>query len=122
MLFDGHADAGDRERTETMMWSGKSGRTDEVAAVERDRPDQHTEDRAREAGRHHQSGTGDVHGRHEEHGGPGGAGGHDMHAGHDKHAGHDPEMFRRRFWLSLLLTLPIVVTSEVPPKPWRHRL
>ena len=35
-----------------------------------------------------------------------------MH-GHDKHAGHDPEMFRRRFWLSLLLTLPIVVTSEM---------
>ena len=34
------------------------------------------------------------------------------HAGHDKHAGHDPEMFRRRFWLSLLLTLPLVVTSE----------
>ena len=25
----------------------------------------------------------------------------DPHAGHDKHAGHDPEMFRRRFWLSL---------------------
>jgi Cu2+-exporting ATPase len=35
------------------------------------------------------------------------------HAGHDKHAGHDPEMFRRRFWLSLLLTLPIVFTSEM---------
>ena len=34
--------------------------------------------------------------------------GHDQHeghsehpAGHDKHAGHDPEMFRRKFWLSL---------------------
>ena len=37
---------------------------------------------------------------------------HDHPAGHDKHAGHDPEMFRRRFWLSLLLTLPLVVTSE----------
>src|SRR5688572_11747594 len=35
------------------------------------------------------------------------------HAGHDKHAGHDPEMFRRRFWWSLLLTVPIVVTSEM---------
>ena len=33
--------------------------------------------------------------------------------GHDKHAGHDPEMFRRRFWLSLLLTIPLVVTSEM---------
>jgi Cu2+-exporting ATPase len=38
---------------------------------------------------------------------------HDDHAGHDKHAGHDPEMFRRRFWLSLLLTLPIVATSDM---------
>jgi Cu2+-exporting ATPase len=35
------------------------------------------------------------------------------HGGHDKHAGHDPEMFRRKFWLSLLLTLPIVATSEM---------
>ena len=34
------------------------------------------------------------------------------HVGHDKHAGHDPEMFRQRFWISLLLTIPLVVTSE----------
>src|SRR5688572_1259686 len=44
--------------------------------------------------------------------------GPDVHAGHhhtrhDKHAGHDPEQFRRRFWLSLLLTIPLVVTSEM---------
>ena len=38
---------------------------------------------------------------------------HDGHGGHDKHAGHDPEMFRRRFWVSLLLTIPLVVTSEM---------
>ncbi len=38
---------------------------------------------------------------------------HDGHAGHDAHAGHDPEMFRRRFWVSLLLTIPLVVTSEM---------
>ena len=35
------------------------------------------------------------------------------HAGHDKHAGHDPEMFRRRFWLSLALTIPLVATSHM---------
>jgi Cu2+-exporting ATPase len=35
------------------------------------------------------------------------------HGGHDKHAGHDPEMFRRRFWVSLLLTIPLVVTSDM---------
>ncbi len=38
---------------------------------------------------------------------------HEGHAGHDKHAGHDPEMFRKRFWLSLLLTIPLVFTSEM---------
>ena len=38
---------------------------------------------------------------------------HDPHAGHDEHAGHDPEMFRRRFWISLALTIPLVVTSEM---------
>jgi Cu2+-exporting ATPase len=37
----------------------------------------------------------------------------DAHAGHDKHAGHDPEMFRRRFWLTLALTIPLVVTSHM---------
>jgi Cu2+-exporting ATPase len=33
---------------------------------------------------------------------------HTDHAAHDKHAGHSPEMFRSRFWLSLLLALPIL--------------
>ncbi len=37
---------------------------------------------------------------------------HRGHAGHDRHAGHDPEMFRDRFWLSLLLTIPILVYSD----------
>lgn len=31
---------------------------------------------------------------------------------HDKHVGHSPTMFRKKFWLSLLLTLPIVFWSE----------
>jgi P-type Cu2+ transporter len=39
--------------------------------------------------------------------------GHDSHQGHDKHAGHDPEAFRRRFWLTLLLTIPVVASSEM---------
>ncbi len=33
--------------------------------------------------------------------------------GHGKHAGHHVEMFRRRFWWSLLLTVPLVVTSHM---------
>lgn len=48
---------------------------------------------------------------HDHHAGHAGHAGHA--AGHDKHAGHDPEMFRRKFWLSLLLTLPIVATSHM---------
>src|SRR5215472_4628090 len=38
---------------------------------------------------------------------------HEAHRPHDKHAGHDPEQFRRKFWLSLALTIPIVVTSDM---------
>jgi P-type Cu2+ transporter len=41
------------------------------------------------------------------------AAGHDAHAGgHDKHAGHSVAMFRDKFWLSLLLTIPVVLLSE----------
>ncbi|HVL58532.1 MAG TPA: heavy metal translocating P-type ATPase [Burkholderiaceae bacterium] len=36
------------------------------------------------------------------------------HAGHDKHAGHSVEMFRNKFWLTLLLTIPTVL--------WGHML
>src|SRR5262249_11176221 len=41
--------------------------------------------------------------------------GHDMagHDGHDKHAGHSVAMFRDRFWLSVLLTIPILIWSEM---------
>ncbi|MFZ1250634.1 MAG: heavy metal translocating P-type ATPase [Candidatus Microsaccharimonas sp.] len=34
--------------------------------------------------------------------------GHD----HDKHAGHSPNMFKQKFWLSLLLTIPTLVFSH----------
>ncbi len=39
---------------------------------------------------------------------PEGAGhsGGEKHQGHDKHAGHSVEMFRTRFWICLVLTLP----------------
>ncbi|MGY0007236.1 heavy metal translocating P-type ATPase [Micromonospora sp. I033] len=51
---------------------------------------------------------------HADHDGRAGHEGHDRHgAGHDKHAGHDPEQFRRKFWLSLALTVPIVLTSHM---------
>jgi Cu2+-exporting ATPase len=36
------------------------------------------------------------------------------HAAHDRHAGHSVEMFRTRFWIALVLTIPTVV--------WGHML
>ena len=37
---------------------------------------------------------------------------HDAHAGHGAHAGHDPDVFRRQFWIVLLLTIPVVIWSD----------
>jgi P-type Cu2+ transporter len=40
--------------------------------------------------------------------------GHPSGAGHDKHAGHSVAMFRDKFWLALLLTIPTLI--------WGHML
>ncbi|MDX6562639.1 MAG: P-type Cu2+ transporter, partial [Gaiellales bacterium] len=42
------------------------------------------------------------------------AAGHEGHpaGGHDKHAGHSVAMFRDKFWLSLALTIPVVLLSH----------
>ncbi|MCA9332730.1 copper-translocating P-type ATPase [Candidatus Saccharibacteria bacterium] len=37
---------------------------------------------------------------------------HSNHNSHDKHAGHNPDMFKQKFWLSLLLTLPVLYFSQ----------
>ena len=45
---------------------------------------------------------------------PHAGGGHEEHGGgHGAHHGHHVEMFRTRFWWSLLLTIPLVVTSHM---------
>lgn len=36
---------------------------------------------------------------------------HEDHADHSTHAGHSPDMFRDRFWLSLALSIPVVLRS-----------
>ena len=54
----------------------------------------------------HTDATGDQ-GQH----GHGANGNHEAH-NHDKHAGHSVGMFRNKFWLSLVLTLPVVYWSE----------
>ena len=50
---------------------------------------------------------------HAEHAVANGRDAHGAHAGHDKHAGHSVEMFRSRFWLSVVLTLPVLFWSEM---------
>jgi P-type Cu2+ transporter len=35
------------------------------------------------------------------------------HTDHSTHAGHDPDTFRRKFWLSLALTIPVVFWAEM---------
>lgn len=53
------------------------------------------------------------HGDHEGHEGHADHGGHTGHHDHGEHAGHSPEMFRNRFWLSLILSIPVVFFSPM---------
>ena len=48
------------------------------------------------------------HDSHSNHSGHGKQPNHAQHAGHDKHAGHSPEIFKRRFFVCLVLTLPVL--------------
>ena len=41
------------------------------------------------------------------------ASGHEGPRAHDRHAGHSVEMFRDRFWITLLLSLPTLVWSDM---------
>ena len=50
-------------------------------------------------------------GGHTHHGPP--ASGHEGPGAHDRHAGHSVEMFRDRFWITLLLSLPTLVWSDM---------
>ena len=41
------------------------------------------------------------------------------HRGHDVHAGHSAAMFRDKFWISLLLTLPtLTLPASRTGSPW----
>ena len=40
----------------------------------------------------------------------------DEHVGHDKHAGHSVTMFRNKFWITLLLTVPTLIWGEMLPR------
>ncbi|BAS58694.1 heavy metal translocating P-type ATPase [Leptolyngbya boryana NIES-2135] len=47
--------------------------------------------------------------------------GHGQHGGHDRHAGHSPEMFKRRFFICLVLTLPILYFSPLFQEWFRYQ-
>ena len=47
-----------------------------------------------------------------------GSGEHD-HASHDKHAGHNPNMFKQKFWFSLVLSAPTLLFSPAV-QSWLH--
>ncbi|MCY6491202.1 heavy metal translocating P-type ATPase [Leptolyngbya sp. GGD] len=47
--------------------------------------------------------------------------GHHQHKGHDRHAGHSPEMFKRRFFICLVLTLPILYFSPLFQEWFRYQ-
>src|SRR5918996_5030755 len=61
----------------------------------------HSGQRGHEAGAHASSAD---HGEHGE------------HPGQDKHAGHSVAMFRDKFWLSLVLTIPTLVWGHMLPR------
>jgi P-type Cu2+ transporter len=60
-----------------------------------------------EGGEHHDP---TMHGIHEVHGQMAHAG-HDEHGAHTDHTGHEA-MFRRRFWVSLVLSVPVLLFSQ----------
>jgi P-type Cu2+ transporter len=65
----------------------------------------------------HEPGKQPVHAQGEhEHGAHSDHDAHGDHGGHDKHAGHSVEMFRDKFWLSLLLTIPTVLWGHMLPE------
>jgi P-type Cu2+ transporter len=41
---------------------------------------------------------------------------HGGHEGHDKHAGHSVEMFRDKFWVALVLTIPTLIWGHMLPE------
>src|SRR6476660_4544941 len=41
------------------------------------------------------------------------SGGHEQHGAHDRHAGHSVEMFRDKFWITLALSVPTLIWSDM---------
>ncbi|MHB0975623.1 MAG: heavy metal translocating P-type ATPase [Candidatus Aquicultorales bacterium] len=46
---------------------------------------------------------------------------HKEHGAYDKHAGHSTAVFARKFWVCLVLTIPVVIYSELPQEYLGYR-
>ena len=57
---------------------------------------------------------------HVAHAGLAAHGGHGKQQGHDKHAGHSVAMFRDKFWLSLILTVPTLIWGHMLPRTFGY--
>src|SRR4051812_22164483 len=55
-------------------------------------------------------------GDHIGHDGTASVAGHGSHEGHAKHAGHSVAMFRDKFWITLLLTIPTLIWGHMLPR------
>ena len=66
-----------------------------------------------DAASHNQHSTNGQQNGNGQHGGNGDNDQHAGHVGHNKHAGHSPTMFKRRFFICLGLTLPILYLSPM---------
>lgn len=47
-------------------------------------------------------------------------GGYGEHSNHDKHAGHSVAMFRDKFWLSFILTIPTLIWGHMLPRAFDY--
>src|SRR6185437_5488205 len=45
---------------------------------------------------------------------------HGEHTQHDKHAGHSIAMFRRKFWISFVLTIPTLIWGHMLQRVFRY--
>lgn len=75
------------------------------------RPDHHAHAETSTDARADQHAAHDAHAAHARRG----AANHDAHADHDPgaHAGHSVAMFRNRFWVTLVLSIPVVISSPM---------
>lgn len=101
---NGHSASGHKKRAESEVHHGQPEHKIQI------KQDQHTGHEEQTG--HEENTQGKHNGHQEESSGHGENTGHEEHTGHEGHASHSPEMFRKRFWVTLLLTIPVLIYSH----------